>query len=204
MELADARSLSPQTQQALRQRAVAAVVEQGRTQQQVARELGVARATVKRWVQRDRARGEPALAARKQGRPPHPNWERAQLAQLTQLIRDYAPEQLQLPYPLWTLAVWAAAIPAGGEQLPARLGAIAAKAGQASSGAVPALPFEAGWSTSTQPCSGRVSGRAPKFTLGDEMGLRSDHQTGTCWVPKGQTPVVKTTGSALVATSSRR
>ena len=66
MELADARSLSPQTQQALHQRAVAAVVEQGRTQQQVARELGVARATVKRWVQRERARGEPALAARKQ------------------------------------------------------------------------------------------------------------------------------------------
>ncbi|PSO79745.1 MAG: hypothetical protein BRC44_07920, partial [Cyanobacteria bacterium QS_4_48_99] len=31
----------------MRQRAVAAVVEQGRTQQQVARELGVARATVK-------------------------------------------------------------------------------------------------------------------------------------------------------------
>ena len=61
MELADARSLSPETQQALRQRAVAAVVEQVRTQQQVARELGVARATVKRWVQRDRARGEPAL-----------------------------------------------------------------------------------------------------------------------------------------------
>ena len=76
MELADARSLSPEIQQALRQRAVAAVVEQGRTQQQVARELGVARATVKRWVQRDRARGEPALAARKQGRPPHLNWER--------------------------------------------------------------------------------------------------------------------------------
>ena len=25
------------------------------------------------------------------------------------------------------------------------------------------------------------------------MGLRSDHQTGTCWAPKGQTPVVETT-----------
>ena len=87
-----------------------------------------------------------------------------------------------------------AAIPTGGEQLPARLGAIAAKAGQASSGAVPASPFEAGWSTSTQPCSGRLSGRAPQFTLGDEMGLRSDHQTGTCWAPKGQTPVLETTG----------
>jgi transposase-like protein len=56
MELADARSLSPGTQQPLRQRAVAAVVEQGRTQQQVARELGAARATVNRWVQRYRAR----------------------------------------------------------------------------------------------------------------------------------------------------
>ena len=31
----------------------------------------MARATVKRWVQRERARGEPALAARKQGRPLH-------------------------------------------------------------------------------------------------------------------------------------
>ncbi|PSP30410.1 MAG: hypothetical protein BRC59_03515 [Cyanobacteria bacterium SW_4_48_29] len=26
------------------------------------------------------------------------------------------------------------------------------------------------------------------------MGLRSDHQTGTCWAPKGQTPVLETTG----------
>jgi len=69
MALADARSLSPQPRQALCQRAIAAVVEQGRAQQQLARELGVARATVNRWVQCYRARGEPALAARKQGRP---------------------------------------------------------------------------------------------------------------------------------------
>ena len=62
-----------------RQRAVAAVVEQGRTQQQLAREWGVALATVKRWVQRYRARGEAALAPRKQVRPPHPHWERGQL-----------------------------------------------------------------------------------------------------------------------------
>jgi transposase len=72
--------------------------------------LGVARATVNRWVQRDRARGEPALAALKQGRLPHPSLERAQVAQLTQLIRDYSPEQLQLPYPLWTLEAVAALI----------------------------------------------------------------------------------------------
>ena len=60
-----------------RQGAVAAVVEQGRIQEQLAREWGVARATVKRWVQGERARGEAALDPRKQVRPPHPHWERA-------------------------------------------------------------------------------------------------------------------------------
>ena len=60
-----------------RQGAVAALVKQGRTQEQLAREWGVARATVKRWVQGERARGEAALAPRKQVRPPHPQWERA-------------------------------------------------------------------------------------------------------------------------------
>jgi transposase len=29
---------------------------------------------------------------------------------------------------------------------------------------------------------------------GDEMGLRSDHISGTCFVPMGQTPVVRATG----------
>jgi hypothetical protein len=30
---------------------------------------------------------------------------------------------------------------------------------------------------------------------GDEMGLRSDHQSGTTWGAKGQTPIVRTSGS---------
>ena len=74
MNFEDTRSLSPQTQQALRKRAVAAVVEQGRKQGQLAQDLGVTRPAVNRWVQRYRARGEKALAARKQARPSQPNW----------------------------------------------------------------------------------------------------------------------------------
>ncbi|PSP24350.1 MAG: hypothetical protein BRC55_07575 [Cyanobacteria bacterium SW_8_48_13] len=74
MEFADPPTLSPGTQPP---GAVAALVEQGETQQQLAREWGVARATVKRWVQGERARGEAALDPRKQLRPPHPHWERA-------------------------------------------------------------------------------------------------------------------------------
>ncbi|PSP06523.1 MAG: hypothetical protein BRC54_07400 [Cyanobacteria bacterium SW_7_48_12] len=55
-----------------------------------------------RWVQRDRAWGEPALKARKQGGSPRPKLNRQQLAQTTRLVRDHAPDQLELPYALWT------------------------------------------------------------------------------------------------------
>ena len=102
MELEDARSLSPQAQQALCRRAVAAVIEQGRSQKQVPQELGVTPTAVNLWVQRYRARGEAALAARKQGLPRHPSLSDEQVAETTQLMRDQAPEQLELPYVLWT------------------------------------------------------------------------------------------------------
>ena len=102
MELEDARSLSPQAQQALRKRAVLAVVEQGRTQGKVAQQLGVTRTAVNQWVQHYRAQGETALAARKQGRPAHPQLLPEQVSELTRLIRDCSPEQLGLAYVLWT------------------------------------------------------------------------------------------------------
>ena len=48
MNFEDTRSFSPQTQQALRKRAFAAVVEQGRLQGQLAQDLGVTRPAVNR------------------------------------------------------------------------------------------------------------------------------------------------------------
>ena len=43
---------------------------------------------------------------------------------------------------------------------------------------------------------------------GDEMGLRSDHQSGTCWAPKGETLVVEGTGQRfgcnLISTLTNR
>ena len=40
----------------------------------------------------------------------------------------------------------------------------------------------------------RAQREGAQIHWGDEMGLRSDHQSGTCWAPKGQTPVVEETG----------
>jgi len=102
MKLKDARSLPPQAQQALRFRAVIAVVEQGHSQGEVATEFGVTRTAINQWVQRYRSHGETALTANQQGRPCHPSLQRSQVATITSLIRDYGPEQFQLPFSLWT------------------------------------------------------------------------------------------------------
>ena len=101
MQLKDARSLPPQAQQAIRKRAVMAVIENQRSQGEVAQEFGVTRTAVNQWVQRYRRGGEIALKACKQGRREHPTLQRSQVMTITRLIRDYSPEQLQLSFTLW-------------------------------------------------------------------------------------------------------
>jgi len=202
MELEDARSLSPQAQQALRRRAVAAVVEQGQSQKRVARELGIPPTAVNLWVQRYRARGEPALAARQQGRPRHPSLSDGQAAETTQLMRDQAPEQLGLPYALWTREAVGELIQ---QQWGIRLSQTTVGRYLRAWGLSPQKPAKRareqcpeavrGWTEYQYPAlQQRAQREGAQIRWGDEMGLRSDHQTGTCWAPKGQTPVVESTG----------
>ena len=63
----DARSIIPKAQEALRTRAVRAVVEKGRTHQEVAENFGVARGTITRWVSMYKKGGYEALKVKKQG-----------------------------------------------------------------------------------------------------------------------------------------
>ncbi len=71
VQVRDARSLSPEGQEALRKRAVQAVLG-GMNQTAAARTFGVARGTVARWVSQYRRGGETELDRRPQGRPPAP------------------------------------------------------------------------------------------------------------------------------------
>ena len=169
-----------------------------------------------RWVQRDRAWGEPALKACKQGRPPRPKLNRQQLAQTTRLVRDHAPDQLELPYALWTREAVGQLIQ---QQWGVRLSQQAVGNYLRAWSLSPQKPTKRAreqcpevlrnWMEHQyQPCTGGLSGKGPQFTLGDEMGLRSDHQAGTCWAPKGRTPVVETTGQRfgcnLISTLTNR
>ena len=205
MELEDARSLSPQAQQALRRRAVAAVVEQGQRQKRVAQELGVTPTAVNLWVQRYRTQGEAALAARKQGRPRHPSLSDEQVTETTRLMREHAPDQLGLPYALWTREAVSQLIQ---QQWGIQLSQTTVGCYLRAWGLSPQKPAKRareqcpeavrGWMAYHYPALHRRAQReGAQIHWGDEMGLRSEHQTGTCWALKGQTPVEESTGQSF-------
>jgi transposase len=98
----DARTLSPSTQEAIRHKAVDAV-NKGMKQLQAAEVFGVAPKTIWLWLKAYREGGTDALKAQKRG----PKRERAalkgwQAAVICTIIRDRHPEQLKLPFALWT------------------------------------------------------------------------------------------------------
>jgi transposase len=101
---ADARSWSQQEQERTRRQAVAAVIEQGLRQAEVARLLGGHANTVSKWVRAARVGGRDLLAAGRRGRRPGEQLAlRARQQQLiVGLIRDRNPDQLRLPLALWT------------------------------------------------------------------------------------------------------
>lgn len=202
MDIEDARRLSPEAQQALRRRAVSAVVDDGLSQGEVAKRFGVSRAAVNQWVQRYRAQGEQALAAQKRGRPSEPRLKPHQAATICNLIRDRCPDQLKLPFALWTRDAVAQLIE---ERFGIRLARTtvgyylrrwglspqkpAARAREQRPEAVQA------WLDEAYPAiRARAQREGAEIHWGDEAGLRSDHQAGTCWAPKGETPVIPRTG----------
>ena len=103
MERRDTRRLSPAAQEELRRRAVAAV-EAGATRTEVGHLLGVPRQTIGKWVQAYRFGGEAALVSKQHGprRGVDTKLVSWQAAEIRALLRDQRPEQLKLPFYVWT------------------------------------------------------------------------------------------------------
>jgi transposase len=97
----DTRTLSPSAQESLRIRAVKAVLA-GHTQVEVAGIFGVPRQTVGLWVKAHRRGGLRSLKAKKRGRPKGGTLLPWQAAQIVRTITDRTPDQLKLPFYLWT------------------------------------------------------------------------------------------------------
>jgi transposase len=202
MKQQDARSLSSEAQQALRQRAVHAVVEQGVSCAEAARLFGVSRQTVSGWVNRFRQDGEAALAGRKRGAPPQDLLGPDQRRRLLDALKGHTPDESDLGECLWTRNavawwarghlgvtrsrwVWGRWLKAEGftPQRPAR------RAVQQGPEAV------ARWLAEDYPAvAGRAKAEGAEIHWLDEAGLRSGCNGGRGYSPRGHTPVVPVTG----------
>jgi transposase len=199
----DARRLTPEAQEDLRRRVVYAVREDGMAKSLAARTFGVSRQSIDNWLARvDEAGPARGLAARKRGPKPRPRLRPEQERQAVRAIRGDCPDQLLLPFALWTreavvallgrrfgvsVSVWTAGryLRRWGltPQRPAR------RAYERDPAAVRA------WLAEEYPAV-RARAKAGKALIlwGDEMGLRSDDPVGRTYSPRGKTPVVPAAG----------
>ena len=201
MIVRDTRTLTPQAQEELRRRVVAAVLG-GMGKSQAARTFHVSRASIDAWLKQYRKGGEAALAGKRRGRPRQPRLTKTQTAKAIRLITDRCPDQLKLPFALWTreavcqllqrefgltVSVWTAGryLKAWGmsPQKPVR------RAYERDPEAVEH------WLKVEYPAiAARAKRENASIHWGDEMGVRSDHQTGTSYAPIGKTPAIPGTG----------
>jgi transposase len=203
MEIKDARSLSGDAQEALRMRAVQAVLS-GMTQAEAAKVFGVSRYAVIMWTAAYREGGEAALAARKKGpKKGHgkkltPKQER----QTKEWVVGKCPDQLRLPFYLWTREAVSELIE---DRFGVSLALSTVGAYLRDWGFTPQKPvrraFEQSpaavqrWLTETYPAiEAKSKEEGAAIYWGDETGLRSDHQTGCSYGLKGKTSVVPGTG----------
>jgi transposase len=197
----DFRSLTGAQQEAVRLKAME-LIKEGRSKAEVARILGVSRVAVSTWASRRRRGGLRALAPRKRGRPAGRRLAAKDQAMVRHLVVDRTPDQLKMPFYLWTRAAVGLLIE---QRTGLKLSVWSVGRLLADWGFTPQKPvrraFERDpqavgrWLKKDYPAIARQARQAgATIYWGDEMGLRSDHSVGRSFSPKGHTPVIAGTG----------
>lgn len=172
------------------------------THQQAAELFGLSKSGVDKIWTRYQRKGKRGLASKRRGIQDGKKMGGKQAAEVRRLIRDKMPEQIKLPFGLWTreavqqlirdrygieLSRWQVGryLKAWGytPQKPIR------KAFEQKPAAVKK------WLEEEYPAIKRRAKKEESIIyFGDETGMRSDHQAGRSYAPKGETPVIKKTG----------
>ena len=197
---ADARCLTAEQLTALRRRAVEAV-HSGKSIKLVAEVLGVTRQAVFNWLSLYRNGGWQRLDARKRGGR-HRLITGPMLEWIYNAVTLGDPAQLQFPFALWTSKMLCKAL---FDKFRIRISKASMCRLLNQLGLTPQRPLWRAWQQDSAAVEKwlkeefpSIQGMARKakgeIWFGDEAGVRSDCHHGTTWAPKGQTPVVKTTG----------
>lgn len=173
------------------------------TQSLAAKTFGASIRAVNKWVALDKAGGLRALKPKRRGRPVGGGrLKPAQAERIRRQIIGAMPDQLKLPFYLWTRAAVALLIER-------EYGVVVSQTtvGRYLSawGMTPQKPVRRAyerndaaitrWLRDEYPAIARQAKReGATIYWGDEMGLRSDHVSGTSYAPAGHTPIVRATG----------
>jgi transposase len=206
MEARDFRSIGRAAQEALRRRALV-LVERGVSQSDAARAVGVQRQTVNIWLKRYRAQGDDGVL---DGRRVSPRRGKGVLTaeeakKVRRWIADKMPDQLKLPFALWTARAVLELIE---QRFGKRLGLSTVQLYLERWGLSPQKPLArarerspaaiAAWLERDYPLIARKA-KAEKAAIywGDETGISNQDQIGRTWALRGQTPVVARTAKRI-------
>ena len=197
----DLREQSPKQQEEIRLRAVEAV-NSGQSQTEVARLFDVSRTSVCKWVNKAKRKGIKSLVSKPRGGKKKRLISKLQEDKILNLVRDKHPEQLDLPFVLWTReAVQALIKKVSGVQLATRTVGEYLKRWQFT----PQKPLKRAYEQDPATAKEWVESVYPEIQekaktedgiiyWEDEMGLRSMHYAGRSYSPKGKTPVIRMSG----------
>jgi transposase len=200
MEKVDARSLKPEVQQQLRNQAIR-LRRSGRRYREIAEIVGVHLGTVCKWCKIYEREGSKGVRIKKRGRKAgsHRSLTSEQEKEIQKLIQDKAPDQLKLPFALWTrIAVQQLIKRIYSTDMPIRT------VGEYLNrwGFTPQKPLRRAYEQNPKAVQKWLEEEYPKISKrakkegaeihwGDETGLNSDCYHGRSYAPRGKTPVIR-------------
>jgi transposase len=177
-------------------------VQAGKSPEVVIDALGMSRSCIYEWLSKYRSGGWDALKAKRlNGRPRLLSGQ--QMAWIYKAVTGGNPQQMRLPFALWTLKLIQEVI---AEHLGIKLSKASVWRLLQQLGLSAQKPLFKAFQQNPKKVNKWLRHDFPKIKLmakkvgariffGDEAGVRSDFHAGTTWAPKGETPVVEATGA---------
>jgi len=198
----DGRNRSASAQAAIREQVVEFLRKKTGTQEQAQEIFGLSSSGVEKIWRKYREGGKRAIWQKKRGVKGGKKINGEQAAQVRRLIKDKLPDQLKLPWGLWTREAVKQLIY---DKFGIELSRWQVGRYLKSWGYTPQKPISKAFEQKPEKVKKWLKEQYPAIKkkaqkekaviyFGDETGMRSDHQAGTSYAPQGETPVISRTG----------